>query len=91
MNKEMSRKGKHREEKTMLAAYISPDIKALAMLTQDRTGMSFTDMIVEGIRYCATQCGLIRNNELTDEAKVATRAIVDMLEAHRIEKKRMSH
>lgn len=34
MNKEMSRKGKHREEKTMLAAYISPDIKALAMLTQ---------------------------------------------------------
>lgn len=46
----MSRKGKHKEGKTLLGAYVTPEFKALVIMTCDATGMSMTDLLMDGVR-----------------------------------------
>lgn len=46
----MSRKGKHKEGKTLLGAYVTPEFKALVIMTCDATGLSMTDLLMDGVR-----------------------------------------
>ncbi len=54
-----SRQGKHKEGKTLLGAYVSPEFKALVIMTCDATGMSITDLLMDGIRCRAQSVGII--------------------------------
>ena len=55
----MSRQGKHKEGKTLLGAYVTPEFKALVIMTCDATGMSITDLLMDGVRRRAISEGII--------------------------------
>ena len=54
-----SRQGKHKEGKTLLGAYVTPEFKALVIMTCDATGLSMTDLLMDGIRRRAQSVGII--------------------------------
>jgi len=55
----MSRQGKHKEGKTLLGAYVTPEFKALVIMTCDAAGMSITDLLMDGVRRRAMAEGII--------------------------------
>ena len=57
-----TRKGKHKEGKTLLGAYVTPEFKALVIMTCDATGMSMTDLLMDGVRRRAMSEGIIDAN-----------------------------
>jgi len=57
----MSRKGKHKEGKTLLGAYVTPEFKALVIMTCDATGLSMTDLLMDGVRRRAIGEKIIDN------------------------------
>lgn len=58
-----SRQGKHKEGKTLLGAYVTPEFKALVIMTCDMTcdatGLSITELLMDGIRRRAQSVGII--------------------------------
>lgn len=54
-----SRQGKHKEGKTLLGAYVTPEFKALVIMTCDATGLSITELLMDGIRRRAQSVGII--------------------------------
>lgn len=54
-----TRQGKHKEGKTLLGAYVTPEFKALVIMTCDATGMSITDLLMDGVRRRAISEGII--------------------------------
>lgn len=54
-----NRQGKHKEGKTLLGAYVTPEFKALVIMTCDATGMSITDLLMDGIRRRAQGVGIL--------------------------------
>ena len=54
-----NRQGKHKEGKTLLGAYVTPEFKALVIMTCDATGLSITDLLMDGIRCRAQSVGII--------------------------------
>ena len=86
MNKRASRQGKHKELKTLFGAYVDPEVKALAVLTSDRLGITFTDIILNGLRSEATRAGLMRNNKLLPEHQPAFDAVLEVVKAKIIAK-----
>lgn len=54
-----NRSGKHKEGKTLLGAYVTPEFKALVIMTCDATGLSITDLLMDGIRRRAQSVGII--------------------------------
>ena len=54
-----SRQGKHKEGKTLLGAYVTPEFKALVIMTCDATGLSITDLLMDGVRRRAQSVGII--------------------------------
>lgn len=54
-----NRQGKHKEGKTLLGAYVTPEFKALVIMTCDATGLSITDLLMDGIRRRAQGVGII--------------------------------
>ena len=54
-----SRQGKHKEGKTLLGAYVTPEFKALVIMTCDVTGLSITELLMDGIRRRALAEGII--------------------------------
>lgn len=54
-----SRQGKHKEGKTLLGAYVTPEFKALVIMTCDVTGSSITELLMDGIRRRAQGVGII--------------------------------
>lgn len=57
-----TRQGKHKEGKTLLGAYVTPEFKALVIMTCDATGMTITDLLMDGIRRRAQEAGIIDAN-----------------------------
>ncbi len=55
----MSRKGKHKEGKTLLGAYVTPEFKALVIMTCDASGMNITDLLMDGVRQRAVREGIL--------------------------------
>lgn len=54
-----NRQGKHAPGKTLLGAYVTPEFKALVIMTCDATGLSITDLLMDGIRRRAFAEGII--------------------------------
>ena len=54
-----TRKGKHAPGKTLLGAYVSPEFKALVIMTCDATGLSITELLMDGVRRRAISEGII--------------------------------
>ena len=54
-----TRKGKHKEGKTLLGAYVTPEFKALVIMTCDATGLSITELLMDGVRRRAMTEGII--------------------------------
>lgn len=59
----MSRQGKHKDGKTLLGAYVTPEFKALVVMTCDATGLSMTDLMMDGIRRRALSVGIIDEDD----------------------------
>ena len=57
--KTQTRQGKHKEGKTLLGAYVTPEFKTLVIMTCDATGMSITDLLMDGVRRRAMSEGII--------------------------------
>ena len=64
-----TRKGMHKEGKTLFGAYVEPEIKALAEMTSEKLGITFTDIIINGLRSEATRAGIMRNGSIVAECK----------------------
>lgn len=54
-----TRKGKHKEGKTLLGAYVTPEFKALVIMTCDATNLSITELLMDGVRRRAMAAGII--------------------------------
>lgn len=84
----MSRQGKHKENKTLLGAYVTHDIKALVIMTADRLGITITDIILNGLYSEARRAQLIdKDNKVKPEYAAAFNAIKEMCEIQRSERK----
>lgn len=67
--------------KTLFGAYVDPEIKALAVLTSDRLGISFTDIILNGLRSEATRAGILKDGDVCPECKQAYDAVLEVVKA----------
>lgn len=76
-----SRQGKHKEMKTLFGAYVEPEVKALAVLTSDRLGITFTDIILNGLNSEATRAGIMRNGVILPEFMDAYNATLEIIKA----------
>ncbi len=85
---EKSRRGRHKEDKTLLGAYVTPEIKALAVMTADRLGITLTDILLNGLKSEAARAGILRNDEIVPEHRAAYDAIVEMVRVANAERKR---
>ena len=73
-----TRKGKHKEGKTLFGAYVAPEVKALAELTSEVSGDTFTQIILDGITTAATRAGVMLNGRVVPEHKEAYDLLVRM-------------
>lgn len=84
----MSRQGKHKENKTLLGAYVTHDIKALVIMTADRLGVTITDIILNGLYAEARRAELIdSDNKIKPEYEASFNAIKELCEVQRNERK----
>lgn len=74
-----TRQGRHKKGKTFLGAYVDPEIKVLAAMTSDATGLTITDIILNGLYHEATAAGIMRNGKVCDKFKDAYDANVEIL------------
>ena len=88
MNTRKSRQGRHKEEKTLLGAYVTPEIKALAVMTADRLGITLTDILLNGLKSEATRAGILINDNIAPELKTNFEAVVEMVKVSNAERKR---
>lgn len=73
-----TRQGKHKEGKTLFGAYVEPEIKALAEMTSEALGITFTDIIINGLKHEATRAGIMHNDEIVPEFREAYELAVSM-------------
>lgn len=66
-----TRQGKHKEGKTLFGGYVDPEIKALAELTSEALGITFTDIIINGLKHEATRAGIMLNGEIVPKFRSA--------------------
>lgn len=84
-----NRTGKHKEGKTLLGAYVTDEVKALAVMTSDKLGITITDIILNGLRSEAYRAGLTdEQGKIRDEYKDVFYAIRELCIAQRKERKR---
>lgn len=84
----MSRQGKHKENKTLLGAYVSHDVKALVIMTADRLGITITDIILNGLYSEARRAELIDDdNKIKPEFVDSFEASKEMCEIQRMARK----
>ena len=81
------RKGRHKLDKTLLGAYVSPEIKALAIMTASSLEISLTDLLLNGIKSEAARAGLYDSNGVVPEHKDGYEAIVDLVRQATAERK----
>ncbi len=79
-----SRKGKHKEGKVSVGVYITEESRALLAYLVDMTGMTATDIIMEGVMAKAQALGVIKDGKVLPQHRAA---ITVILEAYRTQKK----
>lgn len=73
------RAGKHLEGNTLFGCYVSPEIKALAVMTADALGITFTEIIINGLKHEATRAGILENDEIAAGARAAYDAVLEVV------------
>lgn len=58
---------------------MTPEVRALAMLTSDKTGETITQMIIDGITLKATQCGILKDGEIVKRYKAPFDAALEIV------------
>lgn len=76
-----SRSGKHKVGKTLLGAYVEPEIKVLAAMTSDALGITITEIILNGLYHEATRAGIMFNGAIKPEHMPAYRALVEVMKS----------
>lgn len=64
-----SRSGVHKEGKTLFGCYVDPEVKALAIMTSEKLGITFTDIIINGLRAEATRAGILSQGEIRKDVR----------------------
>lgn len=84
-----NRQGKHKEEKTLLGAYVTPEFKALVIMTCDATGLSITELLMDGIRRRAQSVGIIdKDGKITQERQEAYELVLETVKLAAIARRR---
>lgn len=84
-----NRQGKHKEEKTLLGAYVTPEFKALVIMTCDATGLSITELLMDGIRRRAQSVGIIdKDGNITQERQEAYELVLETVKLAAIARRR---
>lgn len=63
----MSRQGKHKQGKVSVGIYIDEDKRALLAYLVDLSGMTATDIIMEGVLAKAQALGVMKGGEVLPE------------------------
>ncbi len=87
--KKQSRMGKHKEGKFSLGIYVDDDFRALLALLVDMTGLTATDIIMDGVFAHATRLHVMENNEVLPEYQVAIQLLKEEI-AHKRESRKSS-
>lgn len=83
----MSRQGKHKPGKVSVGIYIEEDKRALLAYIVDLSGMTATDIIMEGVMAKAQSLGVVRDGRVLPEHENAIRIIMASYNATRRTKK----
>ena len=81
----MSRQGRHKPGKVSIGIYIEEDKRALLAYLVDVSGMTATDIIMEGVAAKAQALGIMKDGKVLPEHKAAIELIQ---EAYRIKPKK---
>ena len=72
----MSRQGKHKKGKVSVGIYIEEDKRALLAYLVDVSGMTATDIIMEGVMAKAKALGIIKDGEILPKHLAAINVII---------------
>ena len=86
-NKRTTRRGLHKEGKTLFGCYVDPEIKALAILTSERLRITFTDIIINGLKAEATRAGILVNGQVRAELRENFNLCLELTKAKIFSKK----
>lgn len=82
-----SRHGKHHEDKVNFGGMVTPQFKALAQLTASKCECTLMDLMMNGIRYYATEKGIMVDGEIAPEYKNVVECMAKVIR-HKLEQKR---
>lgn len=83
----MSRQGKHKPGKVSVGIYIEEDKRALLAYIVDLSGMTATDIIMEGVIAKAQSLGVVKDGRILPQHKNAIRVIMESYKTTRRTKK----
>lgn len=78
-----SRHGKHHPDKVILGCFVTPEIKALAMLVAEKKGCEVSALVTDGINRSATDVGIMVNGRITDDYDLEIKAIAARIRANK--------
>ena len=85
-----SRKGKHREGKVSVGMYISEEMRALLAYLVDMSGMTATDIIMEGVFAKARVLGVMdSDNKIRPCHAAAIRVIMEAYHVNKTNKEKV--
>ena len=73
----MSRQGKHRPGKVSIGIYVEEEKRALLAYIVDLSGMTATDIIMEGVLAKARSLGVIKDGHVLPRHKKAIEVIME--------------
>ena len=75
-----NRHGKRHPDKVQFGGLVSPEFKAIAMLTARELNLvSLTEMMSKGIADLATNAGIIRNGSVASQYREEVSALADVI------------
>ncbi len=77
--KKPTRHGKHNPDNVILGCFVSPEFKALAMMTASARKCAVAELLADGVKYHATACGLMENGKPKPEVEIAIRACAEQI------------
>lgn len=83
----MSRQGKHRKGKVSVGIYIEEDKRALLAYLVDMSGMTATDIIMEGVMAKAQSLGVVKDGEILPQHLAAINVIIAAYRSARTKEK----
>ena len=80
------RKGKHKPGKVSVGIYIDEEKRALLAYIVDLSGMTATDIIMEGVIAKAQSLGVMRGGEILPKHRAAVALIMEAYNSRRAKK-----